>query len=66
MQKRKKLFYTFVQSHNEDDKEEMKNNNIYKFSIPHAFQKFVERGYCFFIFVEIPVLRFRRPILPRA
>lgn len=50
----------------EDDNWKMKNNNIYKFSQLHVFEKFALRGYCCFMFMEIPVLRFRRPILPRA
>ncbi|VXC83218.1 conserved hypothetical protein [Sphingobacterium multivorum] len=44
----------------------MKQNKKNDYSYIQTFEKFMKKVFCAFIFVEIPVLRLRRPILPRA
>ncbi len=64
--KRKKYFYTFASSETIDREIKMKQSKKNDYSYTQTFEKFMRKVFCAFIFVEMPVLRFRRPILPRA
>jgi hypothetical protein len=64
--KEKNIFIHLHRQKQLTEHKEMKQNKKNDYSYIQTFEKFMKKVFCAFIFVEIPVLRLRRPILPRA